>query len=105
MDDIVRKAGQDEPELLIFGAEAFTSEEYAKAEPENLWRKVWQHACREEDIPEVGDYVAYDICDDTILVVRSAPDRISMSAISRDCSPVSGWDTSSASVATPSLAA
>ncbi len=31
----------------------------------------------------------------------SAPDRTSMSAISRACSPESGWETSSASVSTP----
>jgi phenylpropionate dioxygenase-like ring-hydroxylating dioxygenase large terminal subunit len=65
------------PERLTFGAEAFTSEDYARAEPERLWRKVWQHACRVEEIPNVGDYVVYDIVDDTILVVRSGPDEIS----------------------------
>ena len=32
----------------------------------------------------------------------SAPERISMSAISSACSPESGWETSSASVSTPS---
>jgi len=52
-------------ELVTIGAEAFTSPDYARAEPDRLWRKVWQHACREEDVPEVGDYVVYDICDDT----------------------------------------
>ena len=67
---------QQGPELLTFGAEAFTSEDYARAEPDRLWRKVWQHACREEDIPGVGDYVTYDVAEDTILVVRSAPDEI-----------------------------
>ncbi|MCB2079507.1 MAG: aromatic ring-hydroxylating dioxygenase subunit alpha [Novosphingobium sp.] len=64
-------------ELETIGAEAFVSDDYARAEPERLWRKVWQHACREEDIAEVGDYVVYDICNDTILVVRSGPDEIS----------------------------
>ena len=34
-----------------------------------------------------------------------APERISMSAISRACSPVSGWLTRSESVSTPSLLA
>ncbi|MCB2059551.1 MAG: aromatic ring-hydroxylating dioxygenase subunit alpha [Novosphingobium sp.] len=77
MNEIAGKPETEERDLLVFGAEAFTSEEYARAEPDRLWRKVWQHACREEDIPEVGDYVAYDICDDTILVVRSASDEIS----------------------------
>src|SRR5262249_28896298 len=36
----------------------------------------WQMACRVEEIPRVGDYVVYDICDDSILVVRTAEDRI-----------------------------
>ncbi len=36
-------------------------------------------------------------------MMSTAPDRISMSAISSACSPVSGWETSSASVSTPSL--
>ena len=35
--------------------------------------------------------------------MSSAPERISMSVISRACSPVSGWETSRASVSTPSF--
>ena len=30
-------------------------------EVERLWSKVWQLACLEEEIPEVGDYHVYDI--------------------------------------------
>ena len=37
--------------------------------------------------------------------MSSAPERISMSVISRACSPVSGWETSRASVSTPSFLA
>jgi phenylpropionate dioxygenase-like ring-hydroxylating dioxygenase large terminal subunit len=33
-------------------------------------------ACRVEEIPKVGDYVGYDIMDDSILIVRTAPDTI-----------------------------
>lgn len=50
--------------------------EFAKAEKKKLWPRVWQVACREEEIPRTGDYVTYDICDQSIIVVRSAPDRI-----------------------------
>ncbi len=57
--------------------EAYTSAEYARAENDKLWGKVWQIACREEEIPEVGDYVTYDILDESIIVVRTAPDTIS----------------------------
>ena len=42
---------------------------------------------------------------ESMTMMSSAPERISMSAISRACSPVSGWETSSSSVFTPSALA
>ncbi len=45
-------------------------------EKEHLWRHTWQMACRLEEIPEVGDFTEYEICDDSILVVRESPDVI-----------------------------
>jgi phenylpropionate dioxygenase-like ring-hydroxylating dioxygenase large terminal subunit len=41
-----------------------------------VWSRVWQMACREEQIPNVGDSVVYDIAGFSLIVVRSAPDRI-----------------------------
>ena len=35
-----------------------------------LWPRVWQMACRLEEIPKVGDFVEYEILDDSIIVVR-----------------------------------
>lgn len=61
---------------VTYGTEAFLSADYAKAETELLWPRVWQMAGREEDIPNVGDYFTYDICDDSIIIVRTAPDKI-----------------------------
>lgn len=57
--------------------EAYISADYARAENEKLWPKVWQIACREEDLQNVGDFYTYDILDESIIVVRSAPDMIS----------------------------
>ncbi len=57
-------------------ADAYISEEYARAERDKLWRKVWLQAGRVEDIPEVGSYITYDILDDSVLIVRTAPDTI-----------------------------
>ena len=37
---------------------------------------MWQFACRENDIPEVGDHVVYEIVRDSYLVIRTAPDEI-----------------------------
>jgi len=54
----------------------YTSREFYELEKEKLWSKVWQMACREEQVPEVGDTFIYDICHWSILVVRTAPDTI-----------------------------
>lgn len=47
-------------------------------EKEHLWSRVWQWACREEEIPEVGDTALYEICDRSLLIVRvdAGPDGI-----------------------------
>ena len=50
--------------------EAYISEEYARAEQDRLWRKVWLQAGRVEDIPNTGDYITYDIHDDSALILR-----------------------------------
>ena len=60
----------------IVGIEAYVSPEYARAENDRLWGKVWQVACREEELARVGDFVTYDILDESIIVSRVAEDRI-----------------------------
>jgi phenylpropionate dioxygenase-like ring-hydroxylating dioxygenase large terminal subunit len=56
--------------------ERYVSREFADREMERLWYRVWQVACREEEIGAVGDYAEYVIGDQSILVVRTAPDEI-----------------------------
>jgi len=63
-------------EPLTYAVEAFLSADYAKAEADLLWAKVWQMAGRVEEIPEVGSFLTYEIGDDSILVVRTAADKI-----------------------------
>ena len=67
---------EDLSEPLVIPVEAYISEEYARAEGDRLWAKVWQHVGRVEEIPEVGSYITYDIAKDSILIVRTAPDKI-----------------------------
>ena len=40
-------------------------------ETELLWPRVWQMACRLEEIPEPGDFVEYEILDQSVVVVRT----------------------------------
>jgi phenylpropionate dioxygenase-like ring-hydroxylating dioxygenase large terminal subunit len=56
--------------------ERYLSQDYHHREVEKMWRKVWQMACREEDIPAIGDTIVYDIADDSIVVVRVTADQI-----------------------------
>lgn len=61
---------------VTYPVEAFLSPEYLKAEKELLWPKVWQMADRVEVIPNVGDFFTYNVADDSIIVIRTAPDTI-----------------------------
>jgi phenylpropionate dioxygenase-like ring-hydroxylating dioxygenase large terminal subunit len=56
--------------------ERYVSRALHDLEVERLWKRVWQMACREEDLPAVGDHVVYEIASLSVLVVRSAPDTI-----------------------------
>ena len=72
----VSRTPDDLSEPVTYGVEAYTSPQYARAEHARLWRKVWQQVGRLEEIPEVGSYLTYDIQDDSVLIVRTAPDSI-----------------------------
>jgi hypothetical protein len=50
--------------------ERYVSEDWAKLEREKMWPNVWQFAAREEDMPDPGDTVVYDINEKSILLVR-----------------------------------
>jgi phenylpropionate dioxygenase-like ring-hydroxylating dioxygenase large terminal subunit len=63
-------------ESVRISGENYLSSEFAAGEKAHLWPKVWQVACREEEIPKRGDYIVYDVADDTIVVVRGKNDEI-----------------------------
>jgi phenylpropionate dioxygenase-like ring-hydroxylating dioxygenase large terminal subunit len=71
--DVIRR--QDESGRVVKGA--YFKPDYVALEKERLWPRIWQMACRVEEIPDVGDYVTYDIADESIVVIRAAADRIS----------------------------
>ena len=60
--------------LAEIPVERYISAEYARLEHDRLWSRVWQWACNEEDIPEVGAQTVYDIGDRSALIVRTGPD-------------------------------
>lgn len=54
----------------------YTSRAFHDLEVEKVWKKVWQMACREEEIPEVGDRTLYTIADLSVVIVRAGPGEI-----------------------------
>jgi phenylpropionate dioxygenase-like ring-hydroxylating dioxygenase large terminal subunit len=60
----------------LVAKEAYYQPEYLALEKERLWPRTWQMACRVEEIPEVGDYLTYEIADESIVIVRAAQDRL-----------------------------
>ena len=76
MDKQVEIKVEDLEEAVTYHTEAFLSPEYAKAEDEKLWSKVWQMAGRVEDIPDVGDFFTYNILNESIIIIRIAPNEL-----------------------------
>jgi len=74
--DVLRWQARAEIPVVQVPIERYTARAFHDLEVEKLWRRVWQMACREEEIPEVGDHVVYEIADDSLIVMRSAPGEI-----------------------------
>lgn len=56
--------------------EVYFSPEFARLEEQRLWPRVWQIACRLEELPSVGSYLTYEIVDDSILIVRTSESQV-----------------------------
>lgn len=54
----------------------YLSRDWYERELERLWPKVWQMACHEQEIPNVGDHTLYEVGHLSYLIVRVAPDRV-----------------------------
>jgi len=61
-----------EPDLgdALIPVERYTSPEFMQLEWDRVWTRTWLIGCREEEIPEVGDYVTTEIGTESLLIVR-----------------------------------
>nr|WP_087572952.1 aromatic ring-hydroxylating dioxygenase subunit alpha [Sphingomonas sp. CDS-1] len=48
--------------------------EFARKEHEKVWMKSWLMACRDEDIPNVGDRIPFNVGRVSFIIVRTAQD-------------------------------
>ena len=51
--------------------ERYYDPDFYQMEVEWLWPRVWQMACRLEEIPQPHDFVEYEILDQSVIVVRT----------------------------------
>ncbi len=51
--------------------ERYYDPDFFALEAEQLWPRIWQMACRLEEIPEPGDVVEYEILDESVIVLRA----------------------------------
>lgn len=68
----ITAADMDAERLVTYGPEAFLSREYLEAEKRLLWPRVWQMVERLEDFPDVGDWITYNVADESLVVIRVA---------------------------------
>jgi phenylpropionate dioxygenase-like ring-hydroxylating dioxygenase large terminal subunit len=54
----------------------YTTRAFHELEKNRLWSRVWQYACREEEIPETGDYYLYEIVGLSYIVIRTSDGQI-----------------------------
>jgi len=62
----------DREQMVTYPTEAFLSKEYLQAEKKLLWPKIWQMVERESDLPNPGDWMTYDVAEESIVVLRKA---------------------------------
>ena len=66
-------------------ADRYLTQEWHDLEVEHVWRKVWQMACRLEELQTVGDHVVYEVATESVIVVRSGPEVHDVSAYINSC--------------------
>ncbi|GAB4144811.1 MAG: aromatic ring-hydroxylating dioxygenase subunit alpha [Sphingomonadales bacterium] len=87
VQDIVGKDANPPPEVLAHSHyeylgsddipfERYTSQAFFDAEMRDLWPRTWQWICRDEHIPDVGDYYVYEVGPYSIIAVRTQPNEV-----------------------------
>jgi len=63
--------------------ERYYDPDFYRMEADLLWPRVWQMACRLEEIPRTDDFVEYQILDQSVVVVRT--DDLGVQAFQNTC--------------------
>ncbi|MEY4056275.1 MAG: hypothetical protein RL519_1610 [Pseudomonadota bacterium] len=74
-DYLVMESNQELGDAPL-STERYTSANFKALEDEKMWPNVWQFAAREEDMPDPGDTVVYEIGDKSFLLIRQQDDSV-----------------------------
>lgn len=66
---------EERPSSLI-PVERYISPEFARFEFERVFMHAWHMVCRWQDLQDIGDYVEFELGDQSILVIRVSPDLV-----------------------------
>ena len=67
--------GNVDPDNQQVDFSRYYDREYAALEFEHVFMKSWQFACREEDLPNIGDRMTFELGARSFLIVRSGEDE------------------------------
>lgn len=69
-----RETGNHDPSYDRIDYRRYYDRDYAETELDRVWLKSWVQACREEDLPEIGDRVPLALGPVSLFVVRTGTD-------------------------------
>ena len=75
ISDALKRNAPLPPGPTMIPVARYTDRRYHELEIEKLWKKSWLMACHEDDFPDIGDCVPYDVATLSFLVVRVAEDE------------------------------
>jgi phenylpropionate dioxygenase-like ring-hydroxylating dioxygenase large terminal subunit len=70
---------------IFIPASEYTDPAWDAAEREHLWPKIWHMACRESELLVPGDFVNFEILDESILIVRNGEGADDLAAFYNVC--------------------
>lgn len=75
ISDALRRHAPMPPGPTLVPVARYTDRRYHELEIEKLWKKSWLMACHEDDMPNVGDCVPYDVATLSFLIVRTGEEE------------------------------
>ena len=72
----MRKTSEPALDTALVPKERYLSPDVMRLEWERMWRRVWLYAGPLSDLAAVGDYFTFEIGPESVLVVRTAADKV-----------------------------